>query len=100
MDRVRIDGVGDRGADGAARLIRRAEHEVVDEQLRPTVEELGERLRPGLGLEAVVLLYRHPGELSPLARQLVAAARELLLLREQLLAGRIELLLCADVVLG
>src|SRR6266498_5974754 len=100
MDRVRSDGVGDRGADGAARLVRRAEHEVVDEQLRATVEELGERLRPRLGLEAVVLLDRHPGELPPLPRELVAASGELLLFGEQLLAGRIEFLLCADLVLG
>src|SRR5436190_1153004 len=100
MDRVRIDRVGDRGADGAARLVRRAEHEVVDEQLRATVEELGERLRPRLGLEAVVLLDRHPGKLPPLPRELVAATGELLLLREQLLAGRVEFLLCAHLVLG
>ena len=78
----------------------RAEHEVVDEQLRPTVEELGERLRPRLGLEAVVLLDRHPGELAPLTRELVAAAGELLLLGEQLLAGRIEFLLGTDLCSG
>src|SRR5439155_16550027 len=100
MDRVRIDRVGDRGADGTARLVRRAEHEVVDEQLRATVEELGERLRPRLGLEAVVLLDRYPGEFPPLPRELVAASGELLLFREQLLAGLIEFLLCADLVLG
>src|SRR2546423_6866979 len=99
MDRVRIDRVGDRGADGTARLVRRAEHEMVDEQLRATIEELGERLRPRLGLEAVVLLDRHPGELPPLLRERVAAPGELLLFREQLPAGRVEFLLCADLVL-
>src|SRR4051812_15754175 len=100
MHGVRSDGVGDRGTDGAARLVRRAEHEVIDEELRTTAEELGERLRPSLGLEAVVLLDRHPGELPPLPRELVAAAGGVLLLPEQLLAGRIEFLLCADPVLG
>src|SRR5437016_3772045 len=98
MDRVRIDGVDDRRAHGAARLVRRAEHEVVDEQLRATVEELGERLRPRRGLEAVVLLDRHPGELPPLPRQLVAATGELLLLREQLLARCLPLLTGSDLV--
>src|SRR2546426_3292487 len=99
MDCVRSDGVGDRGADGAARLVRRAEHEVVDEQLRATVEELGERLRPRLGLEAVLLLDWHPGKLPPLPRELVAAAGGLFLLRRQPLPGRIQLLLCAALVL-
>jgi hypothetical protein len=55
---------------------------------------------PRLGLEAVVLLDRHPGEHPPLPRELVVVAGELLLLREQLLAGRLEFLLCADLVLG
>src|SRR2546423_484399 len=96
MDRVRSDGVGDRGADGAAGLVRRAEHEVVDEQLRATVEELGERLRPRLGFEAVVLLDRHPGKLPPLPRELVAATGELLLLREQFLARCLPLLPGSD----
>src|SRR5215216_4203488 len=55
---------------------RRAEHEVVDEQLRAPVEELGEGLRAFVGLEAVVLVDTHPRKVSPLARQLVTAARE------------------------
>src|SRR5215204_1941250 len=99
MDRVRSDGVGDRGADSATRLVGRAEHEVVDEQLRATVEELRERLRPRLGLEAVVLLDRHPGKLPPLPRELVVAVGELLLLREQLVARCLPLVLRADPVL-
>jgi hypothetical protein len=41
-----------------------------------------ERLRPRVGVEAVVLLERHPRELLPLARELVAAVGELLLLGE------------------
>src|SRR5215217_5148079 len=98
MDRVRSDGVGDRGADSATRLVGRAEHEVVDEQLRATVEELAERLRPRLGLEAVVLLDRHPGKLPPFPRELVAATGELLLLREQLLARSLPLLSGSDLV--
>ena len=97
---LRAEGVRDRGADGTAGLVRGAEHEVVDEQLRATVEEVGERLRAVLGLEPVVLLDRHPGELPPLLRELVTAMGELLLLREELFARRVEFLLRADLVLG
>ena len=39
----------------------RAEHEVVDEQLRAPVEQLGQGLRPLVRLEVVLLLDRHPG---------------------------------------
>src|SRR6266545_4296113 len=100
VDRVGIEGVRDRGTDGAAGLVGRAEHEVVDEQLRTPVEQVGERLRPRLGLEPVVLLDGHPGKLPPLLRELVVASSELLLLREQLLPGCVEFLLRADPVLG
>src|SRR5215216_5948610 len=75
---------------------RRAEHEVVDEQLRAPVEELGEGLRAFVGLEAVVLVDTHPRKVSPLARQLVTAARERLLALEQLLARRKPVLTGSD----
>jgi hypothetical protein len=42
----------ERAAEAALRLVG-AEHEVVNDELRPAVEELGERLPPGLGVEAV-----------------------------------------------
>jgi len=60
-------------------LDSRAEQEVVDEQLRTAVEELDQRLRPIVGLEAVVLLDRDPGQSLSLAGKLVAPAGELLL---------------------
>src|SRR5919199_2474477 len=66
---------------------RRAEHEVVDQELRAPVEELGQRLRSVLGLEAVRLLDRDPRQLLPLAGELVAPTGELLLLRQQRDAG-------------
>ena len=61
MHRVRIEVVRDRATHCAARLVDGAEHEVVDEQLRASVEELGQRLGPVVCLEAVLLLDRHPG---------------------------------------
>src|SRR5205085_5244814 len=80
-------------------LVGRPEHEVVDEQLGAAVEEIGEGLRTVLGLEAVVLLEWDRGQLAPLPGQLVAAAGELLLLLQQLVALRLPLLLRADPVL-
>src|SRR6478609_8385581 len=44
------------GAD----LIIRPEHDVVGQQLRAPVEELGERLLSVLGVELIALLHRNP----------------------------------------
>src|SRR6266487_4050446 len=92
--------VCDRGADRAACLVGRSEHEVVDEQLGTVVEEIGEGLRAVLRLEAAVLLDRDPGQLAPFPGQLVAPAGEILLLLQQLVALRLPLLLRADPVLS
>jgi hypothetical protein len=56
-----VDGVGDRRVDRATGLVAGAEHEVVDEQLGPPVEQLRERLLTVVRLEAVVLLHPDPG---------------------------------------
>jgi hypothetical protein len=61
---------------------------VVDQQLRAAVEQLGERLRTFLGVETVLLLDPNPGQLAPLAGELVTQARVFLLACEQLLAFR------------
>src|SRR5215211_3649854 len=71
--------VGDERAPGAARVLTVypvpvAEHEVVDEQLRAPVEELGEGLPSLVGLEDVLLLHRHPGQLLASPRELVPRA--------------------------
>jgi hypothetical protein len=94
---------GVRAADAAGvrpAVDGRAEHEVVDQQLRAPVEELGQRLRPVLGLEAVVLLDRDPRQLLPLPGELVASAGELLLLGEEFDAGGQPLLARPYRVLG
>jgi hypothetical protein len=59
---------------------------VVDVELRAPVEELGQGLRAGDGVKLVLLLDRHPRQLEPLFGELVAAAGQLLLALEQLLA--------------
>src|SRR6266511_4369269 len=91
MDNGAVEAVG--GVGGARKehigpaLDGRAEHEVVDEELRAPVEEPDQGLRSVLGLEAVVLLHRDPRQRLPLPGELVAAAGELLLLCQQRGAG-------------
>src|SRR5215467_11082423 len=95
-----VEAVRPRGAERAARGVRRAEHEVVDDQLRAPVKELSQGLGPRGGVEPVVLLDRHPGQRAPRGGELVAAARQLLFLGEQFVAGRLPLPAGGDVVAG
>jgi hypothetical protein len=95
-----VEVVGDERTAGASRRVvvdaqADAEHEVVDEQLRAALEQLGERPRTAVGLEGVLLVEPDPGKLAPGARDLVTAAEMLLLGRQKgpargqpLLAGR------------
>jgi len=71
-------------------------HEVVDDQLRASVEELGKGPRAFVGLEAVLLLDRDPGQLLSLSSELVTAAGQLLLALQQRLAGLQPLLAAAS----
>jgi hypothetical protein len=84
VDDETVEGVGDRRAGRAPRVVFRPEHEVVDEQLRASGEELRQRLRPLVGLKGVLLLEPHPRKLQPLPRELVASSRQLLLPLQQL----------------
>jgi len=70
------------------------------DQLGAAVEQAGEGLRAAAGLEQVVLLDRDPRQLASLSGQLVAAAGELLLLCQQLVALRLPLLLRACLVIS
>ena len=94
-----VDGVGHRGARRATCLVAWAEHEVVDEQLSAAVEELRQRPRALVGLQAVLLLEWDPGQLAALACELVAHPGVFLLALEQLLASRLPFLTAADLVL-
>ena len=62
----------------------RREHEVVDDELPPALEQITEGLTPVRRLEQVRLLDALPRQLAPPPIQLVARARELLLPRQQL----------------
>src|SRR5919204_229567 len=66
-----VDAVGHRRAGRATGLVARAEHEVVDEQLGSSLEQLDQRLLAVVRVEAVLLLHPHPGQLASLPRELV-----------------------------
>src|SRR5829696_4967319 len=83
-------------APRAGRLVVRPEHQVVDEQLRASGEELAEAAGALGPLEDVLLLDRHPRQLLALARELVAAPSQLLLLIQQLPPGREPFVACSD----
>ena len=61
-------------------------HEVIDHELAAAVEEVGERLLALRPLERIGLVDPDPGQLAPLGAQIIAQAREFLLLAQMLLA--------------
>ena len=72
MGRDAVEPVGDRRAGGAAGLVIRPEHEVIDQELRAAPEEIRQAGAPLLGLEFVALLDPDPGQLLAPLRQRVA----------------------------
>src|SRR5437016_2498630 len=94
-----VEAVRDRGADRAAGLIVRSEHEVVDHELRSPLEQFAERARSRSGLERVVLLDADPRQFLPQASQLVTPTGVFLLEGQELVAGRDPLVALDDLVL-
>src|SRR3954469_8063424 len=84
---------------GADRVVGSV-HDVVGEQLRAAVEQLAQRLLALLGVEDVVLLDRHPGQLTPLLGDLARELRVLGLELRQLPARSLPFLPCSDLVSG
>src|SRR5213076_2408906 len=76
---------------GAERVVG-AEHDVVGEQLRAPVEELGEGLLAVLGIELVLLLDRDPGEIETLPLDLLVSLPLLGLEPGELVPGRLPFL--------
>src|SRR2546421_745030 len=60
MWRQAVEAVRDRRAGRAARLVVRAEHEVVDEQLRAPVEQLAEAVAPRVGAGLILVVTAPP----------------------------------------
>jgi hypothetical protein len=97
MHARRIELVPEVRAPGAgADLVVGPEHDVVGEQLRASVEELGERLLAVLGVELVLLLHRHPGQLAALLGHLLAELGVLGLELRELVASRLPFLAGSD----
>ena len=88
MGEGRVEVVGEPRASGARRLVRRPEHQVVDEQLRAAVDQL-ERLLAVLGVERVLLVDSNPRQILPLLRNLLVQLGELPLARVYRLDGSI-----------
>src|SRR6266568_1137126 len=100
VDDGAVEAVRDRRAGRAPCGVLGPEHEVVGEQLRASCEQIGEGRRALVGLEAVLLVDAHPGQLLPPPRQFVAASRQRLLGLEQLQPGRQPLFTGSGLVIG
>src|SRR5262249_40547198 len=75
-------------------------HDVVGEQLGASVEQLGQRLRPVLGVEPIVLVNRDPREPAALLGDLLAELGVLGLEPPKLVACRLPFLAGSNRVLG
>src|SRR6266511_4854098 len=75
-----------------------SEHEMHDDQLAASIEEVGERLLAVRPVEAIPLLHPDPGQLAALPAQLIAQPGEGLLLAQVLLARREPLVSRHDAV--
>src|ERR1700693_1521369 len=89
-----------RTTGAGAELVIRAEHDVVGEQLRAPVEQLGECLLPVLGVEFVLLLPGNPGKLTALLGHLLAELRVLGLELRKRIASRLPCLAGSDLEFG
>src|SRR5215475_4550477 len=100
MDEPTVEAVREVGATGASAVfVVGPEHDVVREQLRAAVEELRECLLASIGVERVLLLDPHPGELHSLLLDLLVPLSLLGLELRQLVPGRLPFLAGSDRVL-
>src|SRR4051794_39457331 len=83
MDADAVEIVRPEGAMRAAGLPVGTEHEVVDDELTSTIEQIGQRPSSTRRFEFVRLLHALPGKLAALPADLVAQPRELLLFGEE-----------------
>src|SRR5215212_6383678 len=95
-----VKAVRDRRTCRAAACVLGAEHEVIDEELRASSEQIGERRYAFVGLETVLLVNSNPRQPLPPLPQFVATSRQRLLGLEQLQPGRKPLFTCSDLVVS
>src|SRR5438477_10057947 len=89
-----------RTAGAGANLVLGPEHDVVGEELRAAVKQLGERLLSVLGVEYVLLLHPNPGKPAALLSHLLAELRMLGLELRELIACRLPFLAGTNAVVG
>src|SRR5262245_6794090 len=94
------EAIGDSGAGWAPRLVVRSEHEVVDEELRTSPEEVLQPGAPFIRVKSVILFDPNPRQFLPPSCQLVAAPRQFLFRLEQVESGLQPLVTCCDRVFG
>src|ERR1700728_896715 len=82
-----IDMVREEGATGAARLPAGSQHEMIDDQLMTSVEQVGEGLAAFRRVENIVLVQLDPWESLPRGAYLVAQPSFFFFLLHQRLAG-------------
>src|SRR5438105_4547120 len=96
-----VEPVRQAGAAGAGtERVVGAEHDVVGEQLRAAVEELGKGLLAVLGVELVLLVDRDPREIETLALDLLVSLRLLGLKLCELAPSRLPFVAGSDLVLS
>jgi len=88
--------VGHEGAALAALLPAGGQHELLHDELRATIEQIGELLAAIWSLKNVILFDRDPGQLSAQPGDLVAAPRQVLLGSEQIEPRFQPFLACYD----
>src|SRR5258707_8169990 len=78
-----VERVGPERAVRTPFVILGWEHKVIDDELAPLFEELGQRLLAVGSIEDVRLVHLHPWERAPLPAQFVSKSREFLFLRKK-----------------
>src|SRR5688572_14177682 len=79
-----VEAVRDRRARRTSGLVVGAEHEVVNQELRVSSEEISEGCFSFVSVESILLGDSNPGQLLPPPRQIIARSRQFLLGLEQL----------------
>src|SRR5438093_8486583 len=95
-----VEAVGRRRTGRTASRVVRAEHEVVDDELRASVEELRECAWATGRVEAVLLLHGDPRQLPPQLCQLVTELSVFLLASQQRRPRSEPVLACSDIVIS
>src|SRR5439155_5050683 len=90
-----IETICDCRASRTPCLIVRSKHKVIDEKLRTSFEEIGERRRAFFSFEPVFLVNRNPRQLLPLPRKFIASTCQFFLGFEQLQSGCKPFLMCS-----